>query len=245
MYKDILESTQHRVDPLPKGPWLMTQKWEHLLFMHFPVPSEVMRRHIPEGVELDTYKGVAWLTILPFKINDMRFRKMPPIPFLKSFLELNVRTYVRRNGISGIYFFSMDAEKLLAVLGARTGTLPYFHARMKMKEKKGAFHYYSTRKRDATFAFEGSYHPVSESYYPEKDSLAFWLVERYYLWSESKNALFEVGIHHKPWKIHDAEATIIKQNMAPSLSDTLLNAEPLLHYAPARRVLFWPLKKVD
>ncbi|WP_281252721.1 DUF2071 domain-containing protein [Halobacillus hunanensis] len=30
---------------------------------------------------------------------------MPPIPFLKSYLELNVRTYVKHNGLSGIYFF--------------------------------------------------------------------------------------------------------------------------------------------
>lgn len=246
MYKSIRQSTQHREYPLPNGPWVMTQKWDHLLFIHWPIPQEVMEAQIPAGLELDTFDGEAWLTIIPFKISDMRLRKMPPFPFLRSFLEVNVRTYVRRNGISGIYFFSMDADKLLAILGARVATLPYFHAKMKInKGAKGYYHYSSIRRGSSDAIFKGSYRPISEAYYPEKGSLAYWLLERYYLYSYQGGALFRGGIHHRQWRIHDAEATILKQNMIPFLLENSMNEEPLLHYASSRRVLFWLIKKVE
>ncbi|UJL47196.1 DUF2071 domain-containing protein [Virgibacillus sp. NKC19-16] len=246
MYKSIRKSTQHRDYPLPDSPWIMTQKWDHLLFMHLPVSQEVMKAQLTEGLELDTYDGVAWITIIPFKISDMRLRKMPPFPFLRSFLELNVRTYVRRNGRAGIYFFSLDADKLLAVLGARVATLPYFYAKMKMKKRAGSFHYSSVRRGNADAIFKGSYHPISEAYYPEKGSLTHWLLERYYFWSYKDGALFRGDIHHRQWKIRDAEATIQRQNMVPFLPENNMNEEPLLlHYASSRRVLFWPIKKVE
>lgn len=245
MYKSILKNTQHREYPLPNGPWVMTQKWDHLLFMHLPVPREILKAQVPNGLELDTYGGEAWITIIPFKISDMRLRKIPPFPFLRSFLELNVRTYVRRNGILGIYFFSLDAEKLLAVLGARMATLPYFYAKMKMKERSGSFHYSSKRRGSSDAIFKGSYRPISEAYYPKKGSLAHWLVERYYLWSSKGGSLFRGDIHHKQWKIQDAGATITKQNMIPFLPENNRTEKPLLHYGYSQRVLFWPIKKVE
>ncbi|SEI14233.1 hypothetical protein SAMN05192559_1203 [Halobacillus karajensis] len=245
MYKDIIKSTQHREYSLPDGPWLMTQKWNHLLFMHFPVSKEVIKDHIPRDLELDTYEGTAWITIIPFKVSDMRLRKMPPVPYLNSYLELNVRTYVRRNGLPGIYFFSLDADKILAVLGARLATLPYYYSKMKMKEEKeNTFHYTSMRKGEPEAIFKGSYGPISEAYFPEKGSLAYWLLERYYLWSYKKGALFRGGIHHKQWKIHDAEVAIENQNLSSFLPDHFFNKRPLLHYAFSRRVLFWPIKKI-
>lgn len=244
MYKAIRNNTEHRECPLPHGPWVMTQKWDHLLFMHLPVSKEVMKKQIPEDLEVDTFDGEAWITIIPFKISDMRLRKMPPIPFLRSFLELNVRTYVRRNGLPGVYFFSLDADKLLAVLGARIATLPYFYAKMKMKKRADTFHYSTTRRGSSDAFFKGSYHPISESYFPEKGSLTYWLLERYYLWSYKGGALFRGDIHHSQWEIHDAEAAIMKQDMIPFLPENV-HEKPLLHYASSKRVLFWPIKKVN
>ncbi|WP_084268630.1 YqjF family protein [Oceanobacillus damuensis] len=181
MSNDILNTTEHRDDRLPKGAWLMTQKWEHLLFMHLPVSREVIKEFIPDGLELDTYHDKAWISIIPFQVNHMRLRSMPPIPFLHSYLELNVRTYVKRNGVKGIYFFSLDANQLLAVIGARIATIPYHYAKMKMNKKKGFFHYESIRKGKTKANFKGAYRPISEPYYPDKESLSSWLLERYYM----------------------------------------------------------------
>merc|ERR1712216_648946 len=42
----------------------------------------------------------------------------------------NVRTYVRRAGVPGIYFFSLECSSLAASIGARLAGIPYFFARM-------------------------------------------------------------------------------------------------------------------
>ncbi|SFE08812.1 hypothetical protein SAMN05216238_10848 [Lentibacillus persicus] len=245
MYQNILNETGHRASPLPDGPWLMTQKWEDVFFMHMPVSREFIRSHIPNHLELDTYNGEAWISITPLKISDLRMRMLPPFPYIRKFLELNVRTYVRREGIPGIYFFSLDAEKILPVMGARAGTLPYFYASMEMKKRGGWFHYSSRRHCNQNVAFKGSYRPVSESWYPEAGTLSNWLLERYYLWTQLKGNVFTIGIHHKPWEVSDAEAMIEKQSLTPFLSPRAMGNRMLLHYARSRRVLIWPLKKVD
>lgn len=111
MDQAIIHQTDHRECPLLKGPWLMTQTWELLLFLHWPVPKEVLIKYIPAGLELDTYEQVAWISLIPFQVRNMRFRKTPSVPCFHKFSELNVRTYVRQEGLKGVYFFSLDADK--------------------------------------------------------------------------------------------------------------------------------------
>ncbi|WP_010651695.1 YqjF family protein [Oceanobacillus massiliensis] len=245
MYKDILNRIEHRDHPLPAGPWLMTQRWDHLLFMHLPVSKNIMKSLIPEGLELDTYNDKAWITIIPFKVNNMRLRKVPPVPFMNSYLELNVRTYVIKNGLPGIYFFSLDANMLSAVLGARVGTIPYFYAKMSMKRMGSTYHYNSRRRGSSKAVFKGSYRPLSAPAQPKKHSLSYWLLERYFMWSHRGKQLYRVGIHHLQWEVMDVEVTIEKQEMMPFLPAEAVIGNPIFHYAHSKRVLFWPIKKED
>ncbi|MBM7553118.1 YqjF family protein [Thalassobacillus pellis] len=245
MYKEILQTTNHRTTPLPKGSWVMTQEWKHLLFMHVPVSKEWLSAYVPDGLEIDTYHKQAWVTIIPFQVSDMRLRMLPSIPGLKSYLELNVRTYVIKNGIPGIYFFSLDADKLMAVIGARFATLPYFPAKMTMKNQGGAFTFKSDRWSKEEAVFQGSYQPSSKPFSPEQDSLPFWLLERYYLYSRIKGRLFYGGIHHLPWKITEARAEIHACQLFPISQHQLTPADILFHYAPSCRALFWPIKTIS
>ena len=244
LYQAILKSTKHREFPLPNRSWILTQRWHHLLFIHLPFPKDAIKAHLPEGLELDTYDGMAWISIIPFKVTGMRLRNMPAIPYLSAYLELNVRTYVKREGTSGVYFFSLDADKLLPVLGARMITLPYFHAKMKMKRQKDLFYFESNRKSHSEYNFNGSYQPISKPYYPEKHSLSNWLLERYALWTYKYGVLFRGDIHHTPLEVHDAEVIIEKNTMLPFPFDD--NGEiQLFHYASCKRVLIWPIRRVE
>ena len=65
-----------------------------LLFMHYRVPIEQLRRLIPEPLEIDTFDGSAWIGIVPFRMTGVAPRFVPPVPGLSNFPELNVRTYV-------------------------------------------------------------------------------------------------------------------------------------------------------
>ncbi|RLL43582.1 hypothetical protein D8M04_11680 [Oceanobacillus piezotolerans] len=70
-------------------------------------------------------------------------------------------------------------------------------------------------------------------------------MERYYLWSYSNNHLYRGDIHHKKWKVHDADVVIYNENMTPFLPENTIIGNPVFHYASSRQVLFWPIKKVD
>jgi uncharacterized protein YqjF (DUF2071 family) len=84
----------------------MGQSWAQLLFAHWRVPAEALRRTVPEGVPLDERDGSAWLGITPFVVRGLRARGLPPAPFAGRFAELNVRTYTTIDGRPGIYFLS-------------------------------------------------------------------------------------------------------------------------------------------
>ncbi len=115
----ILFATAHRPWPLPSAPWIMTQRWNDLLFLHYSLDPELVRAKVPEVLTLDTYRQRAWVTITPFWINHLRPPGVPSLPWFSNFNEINVRTYVSYEGKPGVYFFSLDASNLSAVWGAR------------------------------------------------------------------------------------------------------------------------------
>ncbi len=242
-----LRETTHRPWPLPERRWVMGQTWEDLLFAHWSVPDEQLRAHVPEALELETHDGQAWLGVTPFRLTGLRGRGLLPVPYVSSFLELNVRTYVTDGEKPGIWFFSLDTESPLAVQAARRGyKLPYFRARM-TAERRGRWIEYASARSDAEpgpRVFEGRYRPVGDVVNAEPGSLEWFLAERYCLYAvDEAGALHRAEIHHPPWPLQEAEAEIDLNTMPPEGIE-LPDEEPLLHFAARQDVVIWPLEAV-
>lgn len=123
----------------PAGSPIMYQSWGKLLFIHWEMPADVLKTRIPARLELDTFEGKAWVSLTPFTIWGNRLLYTPPIPWLSSFHELNLRTYVHSKGVPGVWFFSLDANSRLVVKGARAFFhLPYHTARISLEDKETA-----------------------------------------------------------------------------------------------------------
>jgi uncharacterized protein len=233
-----LEETAHRPWPPPSAAWVMGQTWDDLLFAHWRVAAAALREHVPAGLEVDEHDGSAWLGVTPFAVTGLRARGLLPLPYVSSFLELNVRTYVTRDGKPGIWFFSLDASSQVAVEAARRlYRLPYFRARMAMR-RRGDRIFYECGRDDGR-AFSGSYEPVGEPARPGPGSLENFLVERYCLYAEDKGRLFRAEIHHRPWPLQAADAAIELNTMPPDW--VRLEGEPLLHYSRRQDVVIWSL----
>ena len=86
----ILSTTDHRPWPLPKSPWVMTQRWNDLLFAHWPLPAAELSHLIPNGLSIDVYDGSAWVGVVPFWMDQVRVRGLPPVPGANRFPELNL-----------------------------------------------------------------------------------------------------------------------------------------------------------
>ena len=148
--QEFMIRTYHRPRPLPAGRWRMTQRWNDLLFAHWPVSASQMDAVLPAGLQADTYQGSAWLGVVPFWLDRIKLRGIPPLPGTQSFPDLNVRTYVRdrETGNPGMYFFSLDASNLLAVAVARMFFhLPCHWAEMHIDQRTDReFAFYSRRR---------------------------------------------------------------------------------------------------
>ena len=218
----------------------MTQSWHDLLFAHWRVEERLLRPHIPAAFDIDRFDGSAWLGVVPFTMTNVALRGVPPVPWLSAFPEINVRTYVSpRDGKRGVFFFSLDAERLLAVLGARAMfRLPYFAASMRVTRHGDAVHYESRRKRgDAAFA--ASYEPTGPAVAAARGSLEFFLAERYCLYHvDPLGRPSRLEIHHDPWPLQPARAEIATNTMADGLGIRLEGA-PLLHFAKRLDVVAW------
>ena len=237
----VLARADHRPWPLPDRRWVMLQTWHDLCFAHWPLAPEAVRPLIPHGLELDLHDGCAWVGVIPFRMT-VRLRAMPPLPPVWAFEELNVRTYVRVGERRGIYFFSLDAKSRLAVAAARRWyRLPYFHARMQLAEADGRVRYRSQRtQRGAPPAeLRMSYAPSGEPFRAAPDSLAHFLTERYALYTVGHGEVRAAEIHHAPWPLQPAEASIEANTMAAASGITLPQVEPLLHFARRLDVVIW------
>jgi uncharacterized protein YqjF (DUF2071 family) len=246
MSNALLQQTKHRPYPLPNRAWILFQRWEHLLFAHWPMPPATIRRLVPDGLTIDTFDGQAWVSVVPFSMHAIHPRYVPPVPWLSSFLELNVRTYVTHDGKPGVWFTSLDAANPLGVwLGRNVYHLPYFNATMRLRDDGNTIQYTSRRThRGATPGdFVGRYHPTSDPFQAEPGSLDHFLVERYCLYAQDKqDGLYRGDIHHTPWSLQQAKAEIETNTVAPF---PLPDIEPRLHYGRRIEVLVWGLQKLD
>lgn len=243
----ILHSTTHLQQPLPPGRWIMTQCWHELLFSHWPIKPSSLRPLVPDLLTLDTFDGEAWLGIVPFRMSNVHPRGLPSVNGLSRFPELNVRTYVTARGISGVYFFSLDAASPIAVALARSlFHLPYFNAIMRCERIDDTIHYRSHRThRNAPPAdYLITYHPIAPIFAAQPGSLEHWLTERYRLYTTFRHHLYSAGIHHRLWPLQLAALETQYNTMAGPLNLHLPDTPPLLHYAHLQEVLIWPLQRV-
>jgi uncharacterized protein YqjF (DUF2071 family) len=203
-----------------------------------------MREHVPRELSVDVFDGDAWLGVTPFEVTGLRLISMPPIPWLSTFLEINVRSYVTVAGKPGIFFFSLDAASALAVQAARRYyRLPYFRARMSAERAGSSIRYSSERLRSppGQFAFRGGYGPSGPVFQASLGSLEYFLTERYCLYTVHEGRVFRGEIHHPPWPLQRAEGDIELNTMAPPGIET--SGEPLLHFSARQDVVIWPLRR--
>jgi uncharacterized protein YqjF (DUF2071 family) len=134
--------------PLP-GPPVIRQRWRDAVFLHWSVEPSLVAPLLPGGTRPDEFRpGETYVGLIPFRLEGSAFgRRLPPVPWLGTFLETNVRLYARDDaGRRGVVFRTLEAQHLLPVLAARSGLgLPYRWARMRSRRRDDRLAYASER----------------------------------------------------------------------------------------------------
>jgi uncharacterized protein len=198
------------------------------------MPAVEVRQRVPDELEIEEHDGTAWLGVQFFRVRALRARGALPVPGISSFLQLNVRTYVRGpDGLPGIWFFSIDASSRLAALGVRRlYHVPAFHARMAQQTLGDWQEAECVRVGEPGRVFAVRYRATGESFHPEPGSLESFLTERYRLFSAEARA----EMHHDRWLLAPVEAEVELVSIVPFT----LSGEPRCHVAFRQDALIWP-----
>ena len=235
-----LRRVGHRPFPLSNSRWTLGQTWEQTFWAHWPVPVPELRPLVPDDLEIEEHNGSAWLGIVFFRVRALRARGALPVPGISSFLQLNVRTYVRGpDGLPGVWFFSIDASSRLAALGVRRiYHVPAFHARMTLEPVGDWQEAECVRIGEPGRVFSGRYRAGGEAFHSEAGSLESFLTERYRLFTADGRA----EMHHDRWLLTPAEAEIELASIAPL---ALGGAPRCCHFAFRQDALIWPPEPIS
>ena len=214
---------------------VMRQRWERLTFLHWPFDPADVQRMLPAGLETETYDGAAWVGLVPFYM-----RVAAPggqgVPWLSDFCETNVRTYVRdRAGRPGIWFFSLDAARLPAVVAGRFTPyrLPYFWSAMRLGERADEIAYASRRRwpapRPATTRIRVRIGPPIAP--ADVTPFEHFLTARWRLFSAPSGQVVARACH-QPWPLHRAHPLLVEETLLTSAGLPAPAGTPLAHYSP-------------
>lgn len=187
----------------------MRMGWHLLTYLHWRVDPAEVARHLPAGLEPDVTDGSAWVGLIPFDMRGIRPPGVPDlIPYLGSFPETNVRTYVTGpDGRRGVYFHSLEASRLGAVAVAQLGyRLPYQWARMRIEPLRGGLRYTSRRRwpgpRGVASRVDVAIgRPLARDEVTELDD---FLSARWRLYVPLGRRLARAEVAHPPWPLHEA-----------------------------------------
>ena len=233
----------------------MRQDWHHLLFLHWEIPLSELQALLPAGLDLDTFEGKAYVGLVPFTLTGVRPILTPPLPWISSFHEVNVRTYVHRNGRDpGVWFFSLDASSSIAVAAARAAyKLPYFHSHIDFSASSEAIPQieFRSRRDDSRGAMPASAHaryapndtPVTRA---PVGSLEFFLVERYVLYTiDEEHNLYRARVHHQPYPVQRADLRELDDTLVWAAGIRKQEEPQHRHYAREVNVKIYLLERCD
>lgn len=187
---------------------VLHQRWADLAYFHWPYEPGVVQRLLPEGVEIDTFDGAAWVALVPFVMRDVRVGPSPVMPYLGTFVEINVRTYVVDPlGRRAVWFFSLDVPRSPIVAVARTVfALPYRWSRTGF-DAVGARRRYTMHRRGI-----GRRRPSATIEFTIGDrldrvsDLDHFLTARWALLTRRRSHLRYAPVHHERWPLHRVDA---------------------------------------
>jgi len=214
--------------------------WRHLLFENWPVDPDVMDAHLPDALEPDVFDGSAWLSVVPFTNVAVRPKGLPerlgvPLP------ELNLRTYVTRDGVPSVYFFCLDAQGVASVVGARLFQhLPYYYARISIGLDDGRVQFRSRRCHpgERPAHFRGTYWPTGGPFSAPTDPFAEFLVERYRFYTQAQDGSVRyTDVEHEPWTLYPAAAEVETNTLLSAHGFARPDADPVYYYSPGLDVV--------
>lgn len=213
---------------------VMRMDWRVLAWLHWPVePSEVAAK-LPDGLEPDIFDGSAWVGLIPFEMRDIRLPGMPRgIPYLGTFPETNIRTYVvGPDGGRGVWFHSLDITRAAAVAVARTGyQLPYHWGRMRISRDQRRFTYTAQRRWQGSATSRVVVDVGDRVAADQVSELDHFLSARWSLYADGPSGLVRAPVDHRRWPVHEARLIEVRDELGAAAGYDLQGPPPQVRFS--------------
>ena len=230
--------TDHLPFPMPSRKHTLSQEWRDLTFMHWEVDIVKLQAHLPAELEVDTYGGKAYVGIVPFVMRNVRPTWFFSTPFVSTFPEFNIRTYVTKDGIPGVYFLTLEAKSMVTCSYApKAYGLPYRYAKGKVS-KQGNNVKWNSSRNNGKFNLIGNTEITGKQTQAKPGTLEEFLFERYSLYTNKNGRVMRGYTHHKKWDFQDAEVTVTENSLTESFDLGIKNLlQPdFVHFSSGVRV---------
>lgn len=180
--------------------------------LNFVCPPGLLEPRVPPGTELDRWRDRVLVSLVGFMFRDTKVRGIP-IPFHRTFEEVNLRFYVRRRAGNeirrGVVFIrELVPRRAIAAVARWRYNEPYAAVPMDheidVTPERGGRVEYSWRVDDDRFALRGRAggRPVE----PRPATEAEFVTEHYWGYTEQRDgSTLEYRVEHPRWKAWSVE----------------------------------------
>jgi uncharacterized protein len=191
---------------------ILTARWESLVLANYPCRREWLEPLVPAGTELDSRHGQTLVSLVGFLFTDTRLLGVP-VPFHRTFEEVNLRFYVRRPGPDGVmrravvFIRELVPRPAIAWTARWTYNEPYLAVPMShaiaLTAESGGEAEYTWQHRSVAFrlraAVEGPASPLTPG------SEAEFITEHYWGYTRQRDGgTIEYEVAHSPWRVWTA-----------------------------------------
>ena len=189
----------------------LTARWEHLVLLNYACPRELLEPLVPTGSELDTWDGDARVSLVGFMFVDTRLFGVP-VPFHRTFEEVNLRFYVRRHDPElrrAVVFIRELVPRTAIAAAARIAyNEPYLAVPMRhetsLRAEHGGTVRYGWTHLGAEFELGARVGGAAAP--PAAGSDAEFITEHYWGYTRQRDGTtLEYQVEHRPWDVWSAD----------------------------------------
>ena len=185
----------------------LTARWESLVLLNYRCPPGLLIPFVPKGTELDSWRGTN-LSLVGFRFVDTRVAGIP-IPGHRTFEEVNLRFYVRRDRPDGVrrgvvFIRELVPKRLIAFVARAVYNEPYLalpmsHA-VELEPSAGGSATYSWRHRDVPHSLSARVEGPASPLRPGTE--AEFITEHYWGYNRQRGGrTLEYRVDHPPWLV--------------------------------------------
>ncbi len=187
----------------------LTARWESLLLLNYDCPPELLEPLVPAGTTLDRWQGRTLVSLVGFRFADTRVRGIP-IPYHRTFEEVNLRFYVRRSAPDGnvrravVFIRELVPRWAIATVARLVYNEPYLAVPMEhqvsLTSSTGGAVRYAWRHAGISYSMSASVAGPAQPL--ARGSEAEFITEHYWGYTRQRDGTtLEYRVDHPPWAV--------------------------------------------